>query len=173
MICRIAAAFLVLAAGAGAQAPELGQGWVAEFNLAARQLVALAEATPEAKFGWRPSPEVRSIAEVYMHIAEGNYWLLGQAGVKPDAQAAKLPKDPEKSVTAKADVIEWLERSQDAVRAASRAADRRKKVQFFGRETTADAVFLRILVHNHEHMGQSIAYARTCGVVPPWTKDQR
>jgi uncharacterized damage-inducible protein DinB len=39
-----------------------------------------------------------------------------------------------------------------------------------GGETTVDGVMLRILVHNHEHMGQSIAYARTIGVVPPWSQ---
>jgi uncharacterized damage-inducible protein DinB len=149
--------------------PELGQGWLPEFTLTSRQLLQLAEATPPEKFGWRPGPGVRSISEVYMHIAAGNLWLLEQAGVKsPDL--AKLPKDPEKSVTAKADVIQWLRTSQDAVKSAYQTADRQKHVQFFGKDAVADGVFLRILVHNNEHMGQSIAYARTNGIVPPWSK---
>ncbi|HEX8984491.1 MAG TPA: DinB family protein [Bryobacteraceae bacterium] len=170
---RLVTALLVLASGAGAQAPEPGQGWLAEFNHAARQLVALAEATPEPKFSWRPGPGVRSVSEVYIHIAQTNYWLLAQAGVKEDVRAAKLPRDAEKSVTAKADVIRSLKSSLDAVRAAYPAADLRKKVQLFGKDTTADAVFLRLLVHNHEHMGQSVAYARMCGVVPPWSRNAR
>jgi uncharacterized damage-inducible protein DinB len=149
--------------------PELGQGWLPEFTLTSRQLGQLAEATPAEKFGWRPAPGVRSISEVYMHIAIGNYWLLGQAGA-PNAEMTKLPKDPEKSVTAKTDVIDWLKRSQEAVKSAYQSADRQKKVQFFGKDAVADGIFLRILVHNNEHMGQSIAYARMNGIVPPWSQ---
>jgi uncharacterized damage-inducible protein DinB len=151
-----------------AQDPELGQGWLPEFTLCAKHLVQLAEATPAEKFSWRPAPGVRSISEVYMHLAAGNFWLLGQAGVKVDL--ASLPKDPEKSVTAKADVIKWLKQSLELVKTSYETADRQKKVQFFNRETTADGVFLRILAHNNEHMGQSIAYARMNGVVPPWSQ---
>jgi uncharacterized damage-inducible protein DinB len=43
-------------------------------------------------------------------------------------------------------------------------------VKFFGTDTTADGILMRILVHNHEHMGQSIAYARMIGVTPPWSQ---
>jgi uncharacterized damage-inducible protein DinB len=150
--------------------PELGQGWIPELTLTSRQLLQLAEATPAEKFAWRPAPGVRSISEVYMHLAAGNFWLLEHAGVTPPADAAKMPNDPEKSVTSKADVIQWLRSSLDAVRKGYENADRQKKVQFFGKETTSEQVFLRILIHNNEHMGQSIAYARMNGVVPPWSK---
>ena len=66
-----AVGFLLLAAAAGAQPPELGQGWLPEFNLAARQLLSLAEATPADKYGWRPGEDVRSIGEVYMPLLSG------------------------------------------------------------------------------------------------------
>ena len=158
-----------LVATAQSVPPELGQGWVPEFTLTSRQLVQLAEATPAEKFSWRPAPGVRSISEVYMHVAAGNFWLLEQAGAT-SPEGAKLPKDPEKSVTAKADVIRWLRASQDAVKSAYQTADRQKHVQFFGKDALADGVFLRILVHNNEHMGQSIAYARMNGIVPPWSQ---
>jgi uncharacterized damage-inducible protein DinB len=149
--------------------PELGQGWLPEFTLTSRQLLQLADATPAEKFAWRPGSGVRSISEVYMHIAAGNLWLLEQAGVK-SPELAKLPKDPEKTITAKADVIHWLRTSQDAVKREYQTADRQKHVQFFGKDAVADGVFLRLLVHNNEHMGQSIAYARMNGIVPPWSQ---
>ena len=162
---------LVLSHPAAAQTPppELGQGWIPEFTLTSRQLLQLAEATPAAKFTWRPGPGVRSISEVYMHLAAGNFWLMAQAGVPPPPEASKMPKDPN-SVTSKAEVIQWLRNSLDAVRKGYESADRQKKVQFFGKETTSELVFLRILIHNNEHMGQSIAYARMNGVVPPWSQ---
>ncbi|MGH9163219.1 MAG: DinB family protein [Vicinamibacteraceae bacterium] len=167
----LAISVVLLSQVAAAQAPELGRGWLAEFNLAARQLGELAEATPADKFGWRPAPGVRSISEVYVHLAAGNLWLLQQAGVEGTADGlSQLPKDPEKSITDKAQVLKWLEVSFDAVRKGYQSADRQKKVEFLGRETTSDDVFLRILVHNHEHMGQAIAYARMNAIVPPWSK---
>ena len=166
---RFAVGYLLLAAVAGTQPPELGQGWLPEFNLAARHLLSLAEATPADKFGWRPAEGVRSISEVYMHIALGNYWLLERAGVTPSADAPKITADLERNVTAKAEVIRWLKDSLEAVRQSYLKADLEKKVQFFGKDTTARSVFLRILVHNHEHMGQSVAYARMNGIAPPWS----
>jgi uncharacterized damage-inducible protein DinB len=164
-----ALAFLVRPVSTQSIPKELGQGWLPEFTLTTRQILQLAEATPPEKFGWRPAPGVRSISEVYIHIAVGNYFLLDRAGVK-SADLAKVPKDPEKTITARADVIQWLRNSFDAVTKGYQSADRQKKVQFFNQEALADGVFLRILVHNNEHMGQSIAYARMNGIVPPWSQ---
>ncbi len=157
-----------------AQAPPpagLGQGWNGEFDHAARQLVALAEATPADKFSFRPAPGIRSTAEVYMHVAVGNFWLLAQAGVKPGGPhwPQQIPPDAEKKITNKAEVVRWLKDSMDAVRSGQPTVDASKKVKFFGSEVPATNVLLRILVHNHEHMGQAIAYARMSGVTPPWS----
>jgi uncharacterized damage-inducible protein DinB len=150
--------------------PELGQGWIPEFTATSRQLLQLAEVTPEAKYAWRPAAGVRSISEVYMHIALANFWLLEQAGGKSPVDLATLGKNPEKSITGKAQVMDVLRKSFDAVKAQYQSVDRAKPVQFLGQATTSDKVFLRLLVHNNEHMGQSVAYARMNGIVPPWSR---
>jgi hypothetical protein len=156
-----------------AQVPPdgLGRGWSGEFEHAARQLVALAEATPAEKFSFRPEPGVRSTSEVYMHVAVGNYWLLAQAGVKPGGAnwPNEIPADTERKVIAKADVVRWLKDSLAAVRASHDRVDGSKTVKFLGADVPASHVMLRLLVHNHEHMGQAIAYARMSGVTPPWS----
>jgi hypothetical protein len=159
-----------LAALAQNDGPGVGQGWLPEFNHSSRQILALADATPAEKFSWRPAPGVRSVSEVYMHVVQANVFLLQAAGVKLEGEAAKLPRDAEKSVTQKSDVIRWLNTSFDAVRKNYPPADPQKTVKFFGNDAKAEGVYLRILVHNHEHMGQSIAYARMNGIVPPWSK---
>ena len=98
---------LIVAWPAAAQIPAgVGEGWLGEFEHAQRQLLQLAEATPADKFSWRPAPGVRSIAEVYMHIGIGNYYLLAQAGIKAPIDLTTLGKQPEKSKTEKADVYE-------------------------------------------------------------------
>jgi uncharacterized damage-inducible protein DinB len=106
-----------------------------------------------------------------MHVAVGNYWLLARAGVKPGGAnwPDKIPPDAEKRITAKAEVVKWLKDSMAAVRAAHGSVDGGRQVEFFGAKVPAAHVLLRLLVHNHEHMGQAVAYARMSGVTPPWS----
>ena len=152
-------------------APEgIWQGYDGEWRHVSSQLLALAEATPEEKFSWRPAPGVRSTSEVYMHIVLANFGLLAFTGPKAPND---LKPEMEKSVTAKADVINWLKRSLDAVKQAHLAVtpkDLTRKVHIEDRDATVDGMYLRIIVHANEHMGQLIAYARMSGVVPPWSK---
>jgi uncharacterized damage-inducible protein DinB len=153
------------------KAPEgIWQGYDGEWLHVSQQLIALAEATPADKFSWRPAPGVRSTSEVYMHIAIANFYLLGITGPK---MPADIKEDTEKTVTAKADVITWLKRSLDAVKEAHLAAkpkDLERRVHVADRDATVDGMYLRIIVHANEHMGQLIAYARMTGVAPPWSK---
>ena len=150
-------------------APEgIWQGYDGEWRHVSQQLIALAEATPEEKFAWRPAPGVRSTSEVYMHIALANFYLLSVTGPK---MPADLKQGMEKTVTSKADIINWLKRSLDAVKAAHLAVaakELERKVHIADRDATVDGMYLRIIVHANEHMGQLIAYARMSGVVPPW-----
>jgi len=152
------------------KAPEgLWEGFDGEWRHVSSQLIALAEATPEEKFAWRPAPGVRSTSEVYMHIVIANFGLLSVTDPKvPD----DLKESLEKSVTSKADAIKWLKRSLDAVKQAHLAEARKdleRKVHIADRDATVDGVYLRIIVHANEHMGQLVAYARMTGVVPPWS----
>jgi uncharacterized damage-inducible protein DinB len=157
-------------AGLAQKAPAgLWEGYDGEWMHVSDQLVALAEATPPEKFAWRPAPGVRSTSEVYMHIVLANFYLLSVTGPK---MPADLKEDAEKSVTSKADVISWLKRSLEAVKQAHLAVkpeDLQRKVHIADRDATVDGMYLRIVIHANEHMGQLIAYARMTGVVPPWS----
>ena len=95
---------------AQSQTPPEGiwQGYDGEWKHVTSQLIALAEATPEDKFSWRPAKGVRSTSEVYMHIVLANFYLLSVTGPK---MPEDLKENAEKAVTAKADVIKWLKRS--------------------------------------------------------------
>jgi uncharacterized damage-inducible protein DinB len=134
------------------------------------QLIALAEATPADKFAWRPAPGVRSTSEVYMHLASANFYLLSFTGPKmPDGLDMKTAKN----ITSKEDVIKRLKRSFAAVEqahAAATPADMQRKITLMGIDSTEEGVYLRILVHENEHMGQLVAYARMTGVKPPWSQ---
>lgn len=131
--------------------------------------VDLAGAIPAEKYSWRPEEGVRSISEVYMHIAGSNFLVPRFIGIDPPGG---LPPDMEKTVTDKARVLEVLKQSFEHVRQAVSKippGDLEKKVKYFGRDTTVRDVLFSMANHMHEHLGQSIAYARMNGVVPPWT----
>ena len=171
MKALLAMVFSMLTLHAQDSLEGLWQGYDGEWGHVSRQLIALAEATPVETFAWRPAPGVRSTSEVYMHIALANFYLLSVTGPKMPADIKS--NDMERTVTAKAEVIDLLKRSLEGVKtahAAAKPADLARKVKIAGRDATADGMYLRIIVHANEHMGQLIAYARMSGVVPPWSE---
>jgi uncharacterized damage-inducible protein DinB len=181
---------ILLAASAASAEPQVTgfkNEYLDDFNTTSKQLIQLAEAVPDAKYGWRPGDGVRSVSEVYVHIAAGNFLLLGVTGVKPpadyflptgatgkDAVQAVLAQMQklEKTVTKKDDVVKMLKASLDSVRdhfSSANAADLDQPVEFFGQKTTVRRIYIRIIAHVNEHYGQSIAYARMNGIKPPWS----
>ena len=140
--------------------------FLANLNEVEDKIMELAESTPADAYNWRPAPDVRSISEVYMHIAGGNYFLATFVGV----EAPKVG-DLEKKYKKKAEVVAELKRSFEHLRkAANLVNDLEKPVKMFGNQTSHRGVLVTMLSHLHEHLGQSIAYARMNGVVPPWSR---
>jgi uncharacterized damage-inducible protein DinB len=135
-----------------------------------KKLVSLAEATPQEKYGWRPADGIRSVSEVYMHVTGGNYFLSTFLGAKmPEG----LTRDMEKTVTEKAKVVDAMKKSFAHARKAVEAtsdSDLEKKVKFFGQEPSERMMMIVLVSHGHEHLGQSIAYARMNGITPPWSE---
>lgn len=146
--------------------------WISD---AEDKLGQLIDATPADKFGWRPAEGVRSTAEVFMHVAGANFGIPTFWGVAPP-EGFKF-EGYEQSVTAKADIKQALTKSFDHMKKALAAADDAtltKKIKLFGEmELTVRGAYMLLLSHAHEHLGQSIAYARSNGIVPPWTAAQQ
>jgi len=147
---------------------------LAEVMIQEDKFMRLAEAIPAEKYSWRPSPDVRSFAEVFMHVSAANYNLYKLVGTPPPAGFDV--KGFEKSTTDKAKVIATLKDSfahgKKAI-AAMPDADLDKSMDWFGGKNTERGILLFIVRHAAEHLGQSIAYARFIGVVPPWTEDMQ
>ena len=128
---------------------------------------------PANKFTWRPAKDVRSVAEVYLHAAGSGYFFGMMLGFEIPADIASQLKGLEKSTTDKAKIEKLLGDSVSWFNAQLKAmpdAELNKTIDFFGRPATKRVVVLTALSHYSEHLGQSIAYARSNGVVPPWSK---
>jgi uncharacterized damage-inducible protein DinB len=132
----------------------------------------LAETIPADKYNWRPAEGVRSIGEVFAHVAAANYGIARAFATQPppgvDVKAiGAAAGDKTKTVESLKDSFQHLRK---AILALS-DADADKAQKMFGRETTQRGSFIMITGHMGEHLGQSIAYARINGIVPPWTAD--
>jgi uncharacterized damage-inducible protein DinB len=142
-----------------------------------KKLIDLEGAIPDKKMSWRPAKGVRSISEVYLHVAFGNYLLAKFAGFELPSDIT-LPdfKEINKWDAATKDKKEIFERMKKSFEFLSTSiknmpdADLEKEVTFFGQQTSKRNMLMSALAHMHEHLGQSIAYARSIGVVPPWSK---
>jgi len=144
---------------------------LADFGRATGHLVELAEAMPEDKYSWRPADGVRSVSEVFMHTAAANFHISAALGVEPPEE---LPENLE-GVTDKAEVISLLKMSIGHGREAIESVEPKQlgdEHEMFGRTMTTAMMLIILDTHNHEHLGQAIAYARSNGVVPPWSQPQ-
>jgi uncharacterized damage-inducible protein DinB len=145
---------------------------LAEVMIQEDKFSRLAEAIPAEKYTWRPAPDVRSVAEVFLHVSAANFNLYKLVGTPPPEGFDV--KNLEKSTTDKAKVIATLKNSFAHARKAITAmpdANLDKSLDWFGGKNTQRGILLFITRHAAEHLGQSIAYARFIGVVPPWTED--
>jgi uncharacterized damage-inducible protein DinB len=157
-----------------------------ELEIATRQSVAMAEAILPEKYDWRPDTKARSVSEVFVHIATGNFVVLDAIGVAapmdlygqvpaagPERFSGLMRRNDELAarVWEKNAVVALLKESLEALnRSFNQTSDAEldRRLHFFGEETTVRRVYLRLLAHAHEHMGQMIAYLRFNGIAPPW-----
>jgi uncharacterized damage-inducible protein DinB len=164
-------------AGTPAAADAPTTGYRAEFLRELADLetkyVRLAEQMPADKYTWRPAEGVRSVGEVFLHMAQANFGLTRRIGTPAPADFS--PQGYEKSTTDKAKIVDALKSSFAHMRGAAikaADADADKTMPWFGGATITQRAFLVFVVrHAGEHLGQSIAYARVNGIVPPWTED--
>ena len=143
-----------------------------QFGASASKLVALAEAMPESTYDWSPGEGVASVARVYMHIARYNYMYPHENMGRDTPVAPSEYERWEDEVTDKEQVVEILRESMDYVRGVAAemdAAGLSSETMLYGRRVGEWAVLLQLVTHMNEHLGQSIAYARMNGVVPPWS----
>jgi len=167
-------AVIVLAFAGNAVAGEMSgfrADMIMQMKSIQEKVVNLAKAVPDDKYSWRPAEGVRSTGEVYVHIAAANYFLLSLAGV-PIPEGIN-PREMENQLKTKDDIIKAMNDSYaylyDQVGKMS-DDDLDTMIKLFGKDATKRMALLIVIEHSSEHLGQSIAYARMNGVVPPWSK---
>jgi uncharacterized damage-inducible protein DinB len=162
-----------LLAQPAAPAADTGKAeYLAAYDEVATKIKQLAGAIPDAKYGWSPAKEVRTVGQVVGHVAGAQYLFMRTAGMAVPADA---PKDENgiENLKSKAEYVAAIDKALAFARQCAADATPEqlaKKVNFFGSDTTGRGLFLFMYGHMSEHLGQLIAYARSVGVTPPWSK---
>ncbi|HEX7123211.1 MAG TPA: DinB family protein [Gemmatimonadaceae bacterium] len=161
-----------------AAAPSVTADLLADIGQVESKIVGLARAIPANRYNWKPSPEVRTVAQVFKHIAADNYMMPAALGYAPDPSTGIKGDDYATTQAFEAvdmtpeQIIGELERSFAFVKTSLQNANSAAlgdKVTMFGMEFTAQQVWIMTATHVHEHLGQMIAYARSIGIAPPWS----
>lgn len=138
-----------------------------------KKYTQLAQAIPAGKYTWRPEADTRSVSELLLHVSAANYNIpTMMTGTAPSPE---FQKDGfEKSTTDKDKIVEQLNKSfayAIAVVQKMSNAEFAKAEKKLGPDANDGDVIYILVTHNHEHLGQSIAYARVNGITPPWTEE--
>jgi CubicO group peptidase (beta-lactamase class C family)/uncharacterized damage-inducible protein DinB len=146
-------------------------------GIAHEKLVALAGAIPEEAYGWSPMDGVRSVGDVFVHVAADNWFGPALMGIEAPAETGVTTEDStvrayQERALSKEEILVEMEASFQHLLAAMemttpRAGD---QVSLRGNPMTMADLWVRLVVHMHEHLGQSVAYARSLEVVPPWSR---
>ena len=163
-LCLLAAMVIAAAAPAFAQATihgDLTKDWAGQKTL----LVALANAMPEDKYGFKPTPAQRSFGEHVLHIAQVNTMLTKSLGGKTPEPAINM------KATTKAEMVKAMSDAFD-YGAATIAEFNNTSIQetiqapFMGPSTRARVMFF-LNGHTQDTYGQMAVYLRLNGLTPP------
>lgn len=172
-IVTITVLTLLVLAGIPLQAQEhehIAKLFITQQDGVEEKIVGLAEAIPAEKYGWSPMEGVMTVAQVLTHVAGANFMFPNFVGAKPPEG---FDRKALSGMTDKAAIIAKLKESfahSEKAFAELSHEDVHKEIKLFGRESTVANMLMLMANHQHEHLGQMIAYARSNNIVPPWSK---
>jgi uncharacterized damage-inducible protein DinB len=141
------------------------------FGVASTYITKSAEKMPEEHYAYRPTPEVRSYAQLLGHIADAQYTICSMA------LGEKQPvNDIEKTKTSKADLSKALTDSFAYCTKAHDTLSGAKGAEIIdgirGKHPRVGVLYFNTM-HTFEHYGNVITYLRMKGIVPPSTEGQQ
>lgn len=136
------------------------------YGVTRTNIVASAEMLDESLFSFRPTDDVRSMGELFAHIANAQYSFCSAAA----GEQSPATENFEQTRTTKAQILEALEMGFgycDSVYAGMTDAAGARSVNFFTGPNTVFGVLAFNAAHNYEHYGNLVTYMRLNGITPP------
>ncbi len=134
------------------------------YAIAKNDILGSVDKIPEDLWSFQPTPEVRTIAQLFAHVADGQYEFCSAAA------GEKVSKGIEKTDKTKAEIVPALKEAFaycDGVYAKMTDADAAQLVSFFGMRITKLGAMDFNTAHTMEHYGNLVTYMRIKGIVPP------
>jgi uncharacterized damage-inducible protein DinB len=126
---------------------------------------------PEEMWSFKPVDSVRTVGQLFAHIADGQYEFCGTA-----MEGKPVTKDIEKTKTTKAEIVPALKEAFaycDSVYSKLTDAQAAEIVPFFGMKVTRVGLMDFNFAHNMEHYGNLVTYMRIKGIVPPSSEPRK
>ncbi|QQS35824.1 MAG: DinB family protein [Ignavibacteriales bacterium] len=166
--------FVVTGFNSNPPSPVFVDEYIGQLKFIESRVLQLEEAVPQDKYSYRPAEGVRSVSEVYLHIAQANYLFVALSGGKLPEGLEMDQKKYEMQTMDKAKIAELIKTSfafaTEYVKKLNEE-DLNKEIEAFGMKFSVRNFMVTMLSHTHEHLGQAIAYARINGVTPPWSME--
>lgn len=166
---RFAAALLLLAPVAAASQAQgntaTRAGLKGTYDVVKTYLTKAVAQVGEEHYSYKPTPEVRSMGELFGHIANANFMICAMAKGEKSPSAANFEK-----VTTKAEMQKAIADSFAYCDAAWTAVEGEKgteAVDIFGMKHTRASAMAFNSAHDWEHYGNLVTYMRLRGMVPP------
>jgi uncharacterized damage-inducible protein DinB len=172
--------FFLLTTLSFAEKPVIVEEFIMQVDFMKGRVTQLAEAMPQSTYDWRPAEGVRSVGEVYLHTAFGNYISVTvSGGMVPEDVGFVMDFEKvnewDTQTADKNEIIDKMNESFDILKnriTNLTEEDLNKEVEVFGMKFSVRNFIISMIAHCHEHLGQSIAYARMNGVTPPWSMSE-
>ena len=136
-----------------------------------RNLAEAAAAMPADEYSFKPTPQVRSFAELVGHVINGNFYFCSQARGDKPTFGGDYSKTTDKAALVKA--LNEALAACDGVYNGTTDANVNQAVGVQGRgsskPTTRGLVLMFNTTHNNEHYGNMVVYMRLKSHVPPST----
>ena len=126
------------------------------------KIMKSAEAMPESKYNYRPTPDVRSFAEILNHVTDISYILCSNA-------KGEATPPPAASRGSKAEIIASLKDSFgycDGAFSGFADVHLNDPADFFGHRTNKMFILTQVGNHDALHYGNLVTYLRLNGLVP-------
>jgi uncharacterized damage-inducible protein DinB len=165
---KIAAALLVSAAILAAQTTSknpLVETSKGIYAIAKNDVLKSADKIPDNLWSYQPTPEVRTVAQMFAHIADGQYEFCSVP-----SEGKPVSKDIEKTVKTRAEIVAAVKDAFaycDAAYAKMTDSSAAEVLPFFGMKATRLGIMDFNIAHTMEHYGNLVTYMRLKNIVPP------
>ncbi|MBS1855321.1 MAG: DinB family protein [Acidobacteria bacterium] len=165
---KLLTAAILFAAVASAQEPPANPLITVSkniYNISKNDVLGSVDKIPDDLWSYRPTPDVRTVGQLFAHIADGQYEFCGVV-----AEGKVVSKGIEKTATTKAEIVPALKEAFaycDAAYTKLTDANAAEIAPLFGMRITKLGAMDFNTAHNMEHYGNLVTYMRLKGIVPP------